>query len=72
MTKKDKSTYEQAHEQLQQQLPPDLYQVYKKELDVASQPLNRIPLEKSEVMTDEYIQRDLEILEIQPKTNKGE
>ena len=70
--KKNKSTYEQAHEQLQQHLPPDLYQVYKKELDVASQPLNRIPLEKSEVMTDEYIQRDLDILGIQPKTNKGE
>ena len=70
--KKNKSTYEQAHEQLQNQLPSDIYQVYKKELDVASQPLNRLPLEKSEVMTDEYIQRDLEILEIQPKTNKGE
>ena len=70
--KKNKSTYEQAHEQLQQRLPPDIYQVYKKELDVASQPLNRIPLDKSEVMTDEYIQRDLEILEIQPKTKKGE
>ena len=72
MTKKNKSTYEQAHEQLQQRLPPDIYQVYKKELDVASQPLNRIPLEKSEVMTDEYIQRDLYTLGIQPKTNKGE
>ena len=72
MTKKNKSTYEQVHEQLQQQLPPDIYQVYKKELDVASQPLNRIPLDKSEVMTDEYIQRDLDILGIQPKTNKGE
>ena len=70
--KKNKSTYEQAHEQLQNQLPPDIYQVYKKELDVASQPLNRIPLEKSEVMTDEYIQRDLYTLGIQPKTNKGE
>lgn len=70
--KKNKSTYEQAHEQLQKQLPPDIYQVYKKELDVASQPLNRIPLEKSEVMTDEYIQRDLDILGIQSKTNKGE
>ena len=70
--KKNKSTYEQAHEQLQQQLSPDIYQVYEKELDVASQPLNMIPLDKSEVMTDEYIQRDLEILGIQPKTNKGE
>lgn len=70
--KKNKSTYEQAHEQLQQRLPPDIYQVYKKELDVASQPLNRIPLDKSEVMTDEYIQRDLDILGIQSKTNKGE
>ena len=70
--KKNKSTYEQAHEQLQQQLPPDIYQVYKKELDVASQPLNRIPLDKSEVMTDEYIQKDLDTLGIQPKTNKGE
>ena len=70
--KKNKSTYEQAHEQLQQRLPPDIYQVYKKELDVASQPLNRIPLEKSEVMTDEYIQRDRDTLGIQPKTNKGE
>ena len=70
--KKNKSTYEQAHEQLQQQFPPDIYQVYKKELDVASQPLNRIPLDKSEVMTDEYIQRDLDTLGIQPKTNKGE
>ena len=70
--KKNKSTYEQAYEQLQQRLPPDIYQVYKKELDVASQPLNRIPLEKSEVMTDEYIQRDLDTLGIQPKTNKGE
>ena len=70
--KKNKSTYEQAHEQLQNQLPPDIYQVYKKELDVASQPLNRIPLNKSEVMTDEYIQRDLYTLGIQPKTNKGE
>ena len=70
--KKNKSTYEQAHEQLQQQLPPDIYQVYKKELGVASQPLNRIPLDKSEVMTDEYIQRDLDTLGIQPKTNKGE
>ena len=70
--KKNKSTYEQAHEQLQQRLPPDIYRVYKKELDEASQPLNRIPLDKSEVMTDEYIQRDLDILGIQPKTNKGE
>lgn len=70
--KKNKSAYERAHEQLQQQLPPDIYQVYKKELDVASQPLNRIPLDKSEVMTDEYIQRDLDTLGIQPKTNKGE
>lgn len=69
---KNKSTYEQAHEQLQQQLSPDIYQVYEKELDVASQPLNMIPLDKSEVMTDECIQRDLEILGIQPKANKGE
>ena len=72
MTQQNKSTYGQAHEQLQNQLPPDIYQVYKKELDVASQPLNMIPLEKSEVMTDEYIQRDLYTLGIQPKTNKGE
>ena len=70
--KKNKSTYEQAHEQLQNQLPSDIYQVYKKELDVASQPLNRLPLEKSEVMTDEYIQRDLDTLGIQPKMNNGE
>ena len=70
--KKNKSTYEQAHEQLQQRLPPDIYQVYKKELDVTNQPLNRIPLDKSEVMTDEYIQRDLDTLGIQPQTNKGE
>ena len=70
--KKNKFIYEQAHEQLQNQLPPDIYQVYKKELDVASQSLNRVPLEKSEVMTDKYIQRDLGILGIQPKTNKGE
>ena len=72
MTKKNKSTYEQAHEQLQNQLPPDIYRVYKEELDVASQSLNKIPLEKSDVMTDEHTQRDLEILGIQPKTNKGE
>ena len=69
---KKKNLYNDIHKQLQQQLPPDIYQVYEKELKVAEQPLNRTPLDDTEKMTDEYINRDLDILGIQPKTNKGE